>query len=492
MDSNYLIRLAALIIILIAPAPSLKANNIQVSNIQLTNLNEASNWVHVEFDLAWENSWRVSSGPSNWDAAWVFIKYSVNGGNWTHAILSQADSVAAVGSTLTVTPDGVGAFVHRSEDGAGDIEFRDTQLRWNYGSTDLNAVIDIKVFAIEMVYIPEGAFSLGGTTGDESNKFHLGGFSTSSSYLVASEEAITIANTQGNLYYVNNSSGAGDQTGTLFASYPKGYGAFYCMKYETSEGQWVDFFNCLSDTQKAKRDITGPDSKNSDLEFSRNTISWTSGEATTTAPDRAVSYISAGHMNAYMDWAGLRPMTELEYEKACRGPLVPKAGEFAWGTSQIATNAYTLINSGSAFEQIINAASSVGNASYTSTDGSIDGPLRCGIFASSAVTKTRQETGGSYYGVMELSGNLYERCVTVGTSRGRNFTAIHGNGIISSTGDSTVSLWPDNITGDGYGYRGGSWVNGSDFLRVSDRFDGASVIGSANNRLGLRAVRTAP
>lgn len=91
-----------------------------------------------------------------------------------------------------------------------------------------------------------------------------------------------------------------------------------------------------------------------------------------------------------------------------------------------------------------------------------------------------------------MSGNLYERCVSVGTSQGRNFTGVHGNGIISSTGNGTAVNWPNNSTGDGYSYRGGSWLNGSDFIRVSDRFDGASVIGTGNNRLGFRAVRTAP
>ena len=59
----------------------LHANNIEVSNISLENQNDIDNWVHVEFDINWENSWRVSSGPSNWDAAWVFVKYRINNGN---------------------------------------------------------------------------------------------------------------------------------------------------------------------------------------------------------------------------------------------------------------------------------------------------------------------------------------------------------------------------------------------------------------------------
>lgn len=470
------------------------ANNIQVNNISLENLNEASNWVHVEFDLFWENSWRISSGPSNWDAAWVFIKYRVNNGAWTHGIVSQSNSVAPAGGTLDVPSDGMGAFVYRDANGSGNINFQDIQLRWNFGATDINDIIDIQVFAIEMVYVPEGAFYLGGTTGNEANKFYAGGFSTSSSYQVTSENAITIANTSGNLYYTGDSASGGDQSGTLGAAYPKGFGAFYCMKYEVTESQWLGFFNSLTETQKTNRDVTDASHKNSDGVVSRNTISWTGGSAsaTTSAPDRACGFLSPGDINAYMDWTGMRPMTELEYEKACRGPILPKPGEFAWGSSNIASNAYSLVNSGFSSEQVSNPETNTGNAIYADTNGTISGPLRNGIFAASAVNNNREETGGTYYGIMEMSGNLYERCVSVGTSQGRNFTGVHGNGIISSTGNGTAVNWPNNSTGDGYSYRGGSWLNGSDFIRVSDRFDGASVIGTGNNRLGFRAVRTAP
>jgi formylglycine-generating enzyme required for sulfatase activity len=474
---------------------SVSANNIRVSNISLENLNEVSNWVHVEFDLAWDNSWRISSGPSNWDAAWIIVKYRVNNGIWTHGIISQANSVAASGSTLDVTSDGIGAFIYRDADGSGNVNFQNTQIRWNFGSTDTNDIIDIQVFAIEMVYVPEGSFYVGGTTGSEANKFHSGGFSTSSSYRITSENTLTIANSSGNLYYTGTNANGGDQTGVLAASYPKGFNDFYAMKYEVSEGQWVAFFNSLTENQKNNRDVTDIDHKNSDGVVSRNTISWTGGtaSATTAAPDRSMSYLSIADMNSYMDWTGLRPLTELEYEKSCRGPILPKPGEFAWGSANIASNDYTIVNSGFSSERFTNPETNTGNALYSITNGTINGPVRNGIFASSAVNNNREETGGSYYGIMELSGNLYERCVSVGTAQGRNFSGLHGNGIISSTtGNGTVSNWPNNTTGDGYSFRGGSFLNGADFIRVSDRFDGASLIAGGNNRLGFRAARTAP
>ena len=48
------------------------ANDIRVENIR-TGFSET--FCDVEFDLSWNNSWRTSSGPANWDAAWVFLKY---------------------------------------------------------------------------------------------------------------------------------------------------------------------------------------------------------------------------------------------------------------------------------------------------------------------------------------------------------------------------------------------------------------------------------
>jgi formylglycine-generating enzyme required for sulfatase activity len=296
------------------------------------------------------------------------------------------------------------------------------------------------------------------------------------------------------LYYRNNNANAGDRSGTLGASFAKGFNDFYCMKYEVTESQWLAYFNSLTPNQKANRDLTNASHKNSDLVVDGNTISWNgSGTATTTAPDRAVNYISAADANSYMDWTGLRPMSELEYEKICRGSISPKIGEYAWGNANISTNIYNVSSAGLPNEMISNSETGIGNAIYGATGSGISRALRNGIFAASATNSTREESGGSYFGVMELSGNLYERCITVGTARGRTFTALHGNGIISSlTGNGTVPNWPNNASGDGYSLRGGSWNSPANNLRVSDRNTGAIVTGTASSEYGFRAARTAP
>ncbi|MCK8482238.1 SUMF1/EgtB/PvdO family nonheme iron enzyme [Psychroserpens algicola] len=469
----------------------MNANNITVSNISLENLNEPD-WVQVEFDLSWENSWRLSAGPSNWDAAWVFIKYRVNSGDWAHAQINSSNFQAATGSTIDVSADGIGAFVYRDSDGSGDINLQNMRLRWDYGSIDPNDIIDIQVFAIEMVYVPEGSYFLGGTNGDENGDFFSG--STNIPYEVTSENTINVSPTAGNLYYDNTEGfseiDVGDQMGPIPSAFPKGFSAYYIMKYEVSQAQWVDFFNTLTEAQREANDVTGVTGKNSDDEFARNAISWTEGasNATTTLPDVALNYVSAEMTSNYLDWAGLRHMTELEYEKSCRGPIAPKPNELAWGNANLPSTAYTYINLGEPNEQVTNPEEGVGNIIFSITNGTPSGPKRVGILAASAITKNREETGGSYYGIMELSGNLYERVITVGIPEGRIFQGDHGDGILSVAGEANVPNWPDGATG--IGYRGGSHANTAPFILVSDRTDAANIIVNGNTRLGFRGVRS--
>ncbi len=47
-------------------------------------------------------------------------------------------------------------------------------------------------------------------------------------------------------------------------------------------------------------------------------------------------------------------MTELEFEKACRGTVTPVRNELAWGTAGTTTKTYTLADAGQADERIAN------------------------------------------------------------------------------------------------------------------------------------------
>ncbi|MFN9916944.1 MAG: hypothetical protein ACK53L_30425, partial [Pirellulaceae bacterium] len=124
-------------------------------------------------------------------------------------------------------------------------------------------------------------------------------------------------------------------------------------------------------------DITDATGKNTDSLSSRNSVSWTSGDAT--LPDRgggatytgvAMNFISWADVTAYLDWSGLRPMSELEYEKAGRGPNAAVAGEYAWGSTSL-TNATSVTDLG-----LISERGQAGsNALIT---GGVSGPMRVG------------------------------------------------------------------------------------------------------------------
>ncbi|MEM6347609.1 MAG: SUMF1/EgtB/PvdO family nonheme iron enzyme [Bacteroidota bacterium] len=477
------------------------ANNITLSNVTLTGQNTTDQTVLIQFDLSWENSWRLSVGPSNWDAAWIFVKYRSSGGNWAHAAINYVNGTAAgdghsapAGAAINTTPDGRGAFIYRSADGSGNVNYTGVQLLWPYGANGLSdgQVVDVQVFGVEMVYVPQSSFSLGsGIGGTEANRFYTYPFGVA--YNISSENAITVGTTFGNLYYGNVSgSSGGDQQGPIPAAFPKGYDAFYCMKYEVSQGQYVDFFNTLTDAQKAERDITNNQHKNTDGVVARNTISYISGNATTSTPDRPINYVNSNDYLAYLDWSGLRPMTEFEFEKACKGPVNPPVNSFAWGNTNIydGGNPYTVNSDGNPNANVVDMGTGIGNAFYQSTASGFGGPVRCGIFAASAINKTREETGATYYGIMEMTGNLYERMVSVGAAGGRAFTGNHGDGSIAANGEHNVANWPAVTTGD-IGYRGGSYANSAIYCRVADRYDATNTSNITNSRIGFRGVRSA-
>ncbi|MDD5439896.1 MAG: SUMF1/EgtB/PvdO family nonheme iron enzyme [Candidatus Omnitrophica bacterium] len=495
------------------------ANNISVSNSQFTDQNSTADTIKVQFDISWNNSWR---DEVNYDAAWVFLKYSTDGGaTWSHATLktsgtTPSDTSVGAGTVveIIIPTDKKGAFIQRASAGTGILSTTSVQLCWDYATdgvsdADANAITSqVKVFAIEMVYIPQGSFYAGdGSTSDVDAEFEDAKNGTP--YTVSSENQIVLggggAGSMGN----NNATAQNavmhddfnDTTSqNLPAAFPKGYNAFYMMKYEITEGQWVGFFNTLTSAQKTTRDITGAtDGKSQDGVSYRNTVAWSSGDATTTRPDRACGYLSWTHLCAYADWAALRPMTELEYEKACRGGNAVSEGEYAWGNTTI-TAAVTISGTENGTETITTSGA---NCCYTDQtfngdgdDG--EGPLRAGIFATSLSTRT--QSGAGYYGAMELSGNIAEHTVSVGTATGRAFTGSHGDGTLTSTsgyeGNATNTDWPgiDGTTSRGVTGQTGSGIRGGDALTtdvsVSYRFL-ADWQASSFASYGGRCVRTA-
>lgn len=540
--------------------PGILANNVIMSNISLTDQNYPNHNCKIQFDISWENSWRTSTTvPGNWDACWVFAKYSIAGsGYWHHATLStnQNDYSCPGGCTIMPAADGKGVFIYRSQDGSGNIDWTLIKLQWNYGLNGINddAEVEVKLFAIEMVYVNQGNFYLGdGNMATESEKaFHSG---TSNSAVLITDQLvpnIQVDHFESNDYDdIELENGIGidgdggidpDNDGIIDnALYPTGYKAFYIMKYEISQQQYAEFLNTLTRIQSYQRvatDISGTSVTNVFVMSNAPTPVDYNGircAATIPSPPAPVTFFCDRNNNgieescdaqtftcnmlswpdlcAYADWAGLRPMSEPEYEKAARGSNYPVTGEYAWGNTNIASYGVSFSNNGCPNSGIVLFPDeNTGRAYYN--DDYISGKilLRCGEFASSSVNHTRQEAGAGFYGVMELSGSMQEPTVSLGNVAGRSFRAINGNGELNPYGDADVDYWPGingneevwtasgpylgttGVTKDaGTGSRGGSNVTSLMTLQLSYRHFASMGFGlSRQYYFGGRMVRNAP
>ncbi|HPN87892.1 MAG TPA: hypothetical protein PLH56_00955 [Candidatus Omnitrophota bacterium] len=497
------------------------ANNLVISNVRLEDRNPSSKTVVVKFNISWENSWKTKI---NHDAIWLTVRLYNPAQTPTEKKLCQVSSSGlnpngmSVGSASSlevfVPSDKNGVFLRPSTFGFNNtISSQNVALTVKYdscGFTD-TAMVNASVFGLEMVFIPEGAFYAGDY--NTSNASLNRGSSDPNPWPILSESVIAVTNLATNGYrYVSAGNPGEDATGTAFtisASYPKGYKSFYAMKYEITEGQWVEFFNSLPTLARPNRDLTDNLHKSTDTVSYRNTISCSGAllSCSTNRPSRALSYISWMDLAAFLDWAALRPMTELEYEKIARGPVLPVLGEFAWGTNNI-TTATTISNGDeNGAEVIVNelANAHYGNSSLSGGDTANGndykkGPLRVGIFATT--DSTREKAGAGYYGVMELSGNLKEQIVTIGNASGRNFAGSHGNGQLTIVpgyeGNADNSDWPgiDGVvsrgvtSATGSGFKGGSWEDAASRLRISDRSEAAKISTQSFNNVGGRGVRT--
>lgn len=442
-----------------------QANNIVVENVSISGQNVTDHYSIVSFDVSWENSWRTSTNERNYDGAWVFIKFRKAGTyNWQHATIHLTGFIAAAGSSIEIPSDGKGAFVYKSADGIGNVNYTNTQLRWNYGVDGVldSDLVEIKVFAVEMVYIPQGSFYLGSGI-DEGTSFRMG--DVNDAYFINSNDAIPIGNNPGQLRTFVQAFTA---TPEISMAYPKGYNAFWVMKYEISRQQYLDFLNSLS----------------ADFANLRNAIgaTGTSPNMTTTKLTTAADYLSGDDLFTFLDWAALRPMSEMEYEKSCRGGnITPVPGEMAWGNT---VSSVVLINNPSNLG-MENETWGTGNCHIVNS--AFPAPMRCGALATS--TSTRASSGATYYGVMEMSGNVNELVVSADPA-GRTLSQfIHGDGNIGANGLYNVSSWE---TGGNVFPRGGSYNTSSETGRVSSRLNSTStyVKTARAATMGGRGVRS--
>lgn len=420
---------------------------------------------------------------------------------------------------------GLGVFVYRSAEGYGTFTQTGLELRWNYRMNNVghDDVVEVRAFGLEMVFVPEGAFFVGDGSSTLAGQFRNGNAATP--YLIASEAALTLGGTDSINLANSNATGMSvaddynnSTTQTLPGAYPKGVRAAYVMKYEISQQQYVDFLNSLNRIHQNNRTetdlapgvtsvtnryvLSGSSSltarngirinasipSNGVLSFYCDLNGNGTGSEAGDGQFIACNFLSWADVAAYMDWSALRPLTELEYEKAARGQQQAVANAYAWASTSI-TAAAAISLGGQSGE---NSSTTNANAVY-GNQGGVPGPLRVGSFTDT--TAGRAQSGSGLWGILELSGNVAEAVVNTGTAEGRAFTGQHGDGEIRRNGASNLALgnantanWPDS-SGTGYGLRGGSWSAAANDLRTSDRRLAVNSSAARSANAGGRGIR---
>lgn len=479
-------RLFCILFILVLGAPSCLASDLRLSK-EVTIVKVEQGRVTLGIDVSWSNSWR---DEYNNDAVWLFLKYRTLRTDWEHAILSDHYSVsdqyaAYPGKTGTEI---VGYFVYRDTIGAGTSSVH-LEIDWNYPSWLTPAMftsgeVMLQAQGVEMVLVPFGSYALGDGVSDNG-------------FLSVDNRPLTIQDERAQAFTYGVS---GNSAVYLPSAYPKGYNGFYCMKYELSQGQYVSFLNSLSRKDQLKLlgerlkslnkgtylfgDGTSVSFRNAilikePLTDTRGAVFGCKNTVISGAYPLACNYLSPSDLLGYASWSGLRPMSELEYEKICRrsAPLIPVAGSYAWGSASYQSLS-GLADAGTDRENPL--AGNV-NGGYGGTSP-VAGPVRCGAF--STVGRDKESAGSSFSGVMELSGNVRETVVNINAS-GFGGTH-HGNGTFD------LYLWTDlNVPGV-FGTRGGSFLSAASRLRVSDRSEITGVFPSLDDHfpdVGFRCVR---
>lgn len=429
--------------------------------------------------LTWDNAW---FNERNHDAIWItFRLVNAKGGSRPikvqpggHTIINNPSNVPGA---IRSSKDGMGVFVEPTKSYQGQI-FWTVDIMLDMQSAkglrlDENSLM---AFGTEMVYIPEGAFFVGDTSpaslknssfykSDEKGE-PAGHFSISTE-----NQTIQVGKEKDNLFYkVQNPEYQGDSKGVIPATFPKGVQAFYIMKYELRQGEYATFLNSLDTVQIRNRriDLTPGYYSN------RGSIRYKAGKFQADASDRPCNYILWDDAMAFADWSGMRPMTELEYEKACRGTTKPVNGQYPWVTTSK--------------DKLMRQVTPDDNVTMLNN------------WDESKLSNDKLEIfGASYYWVMDLAGSLWDRCVTIGDEKGRAFTGMHGDGVLDPQGNADIVEWPSGVETKGYGYRGGGYYShGRNYHDLNPhspigyRRYAAWSGGERVNAYGIRFVVTAP
>ncbi len=429
------------------------------------------------FNLSWDNAWH---NTKNHDAVWLFFKSLSQEGGYAHINVAQeGHQVVSVFSNdpnlvFEVPKDGTGLFLKPSTAFRGRVE---VTLKINLDRPSFREVDPrgwyFQAYGIEMVHIPNGGFTLGDpdATAQEFGSFYAPNRRGRAAGLVkinSEDQELTVA-ADGDLFYTSGEHKyEGDQLGPIPASYPKGVSPYYMMKYEPTEGQYVDFLNSLGPDQKAPRLIHTERAYRSQ----GGTITPKNGKFVTSSASKPCLFLGWDDAMAFADWSGLRPMTEFEFTKAARGTGTPQAHDFPWGT-----------NSKEKLQRLPHP-----NRNLIMINGWDESQLS---------EDTKAYFGASHYWVMDMAGSVWERVITIGHPKGRAFTGVHGDGNLAPDGAANVEDWPQGDSEGGIGFRGGGFYSYdreyhefNPFSPVAYRRYGGWHGPMRNNAYGSRFVRS--
>ncbi len=429
---------------------SLLGNNATISNPQYNKQTRT-----LTFDIGWNNGFRVSTEWFDYIHLVIKVKNS-NENTWNPA---PAFTATAISLQTPNSSNGGYTGVWHSPGFTSGTDGGRMIIQFTSG-TFINP--SFKIMAIEMVYADHEDLGYTYNFGDgiTRNRLHDG-----------SDEGLPFSWAPP---YPDIE--VGDQAGELGSTFniplPFAMSNIHksMMKYEITQGMYVDFLNCLTRPQQDTRTETDLSIGVSEVteiyvmsartfpsldngircastipssgritffcDGNNNGI----GNETDDGLDRACNYLGSEDTKAILDWLHLMPMLQVEYELWSRGGGQVVPGEYAWGST-----AYHVID--------VNGWNQEGTSSEVHNDLGTPGAhvstnfsaKRVGAFA--GATTTREQSGASFYGIMDLSGSLSESIYSLLTTNGASLPNPQdlGDGIIGIHGNHNQSSWNNTI-----------------------------------------------
>ena len=449
------------------------ANNVSVGAVAVSS---AGATMELKFSVSQENTFSTKTvttpEESVNDAIWLFVKYSTSGvsGPWDHCTIEGTSAGGDASAGITTPSDKKGVFLTANANKSYFVSGGVT-VRWLFTEDGLLATpedVRFKAFALEMVKVPEGAFYFANILAERTKAPDLTGLGYPGT---------------GDIYV---ESAADDLPTGASEGWPNGYGSFYVGKYEVSQKQYADFLNTIDPEGSSGATYYDSTLYNTWEYYIKRDAGAAIGSRYYVTNDRgnaASNFISWDDMRTYLSWAALRPMTEMEFEKAARGGVsrATDVDDYPWGTT--APGGTTETKTGTNYDIYQYYANWYDNSNNTQ---GYDGPYNVGHFLSGqdvnggALARTNEQTGASPYGIADLAGSVWEHLINCA------YTTTPNNG----DGDTDFSdeSWP--AAASGKGLRGAGWGDDATDLRVSDRFNAGWTKTYRTTSVGFRPART--